>query len=365
MLSRTLAAVAEGIAAGLHMGAQVYVSHRGRVIADWACGEAQVGVAMQPDTLMLWLSSCKPVTAAAICQLWERGELSLNDPVARHIPEFAAHDKEAVTIFHLLTHTAGLRPRKSPWTDWSWDQIIAELCAMEMEPDWIPGRKAGYHAMTSWYLLGEIIRRRTGRACEDFVREEIFVPAGMEDSWMALTPERYARYGERMGVLHKSPGKAGGPLEALDWDNAEGAAICRPTGSVHGPIRELGRFYEMLLHGGLAGGEPILMPETVEAMVRRQRKGLFDLTFKQPIDWGLGFLINSSMYGPAIPYQYGPHASPRTFGHGGWQSSVGCCDPEHGLVVAALWNGCCGETAHDRRLRTFMSSLYEELNLGG
>jgi len=365
MLARTVATIEEGIAAGLHMGAQVYVSHRGRVLADWAGGEARPGVAMQSDTLMLWLSACKPVTAAAICQLWERGQLSLDDPVARHIPEFAVHGKETVTIFQLLTHTAGLRQRRSPWTNWTWDQIIAHLCAMEMEPNWAPGQRAGYHAMTSWYLLGEVIRRRTGRACEDFVREEIFVPAGMNDSWLAMTPECYARYGQRMGVLHKSRSKVGGPLEPLDWDNQEGAAQCRPTASVHGPIRELGRFYEMLLQGGLAGGEPILLPSTVEAMSRRQRKGVLDETFKHTIDWGLGFLVNSSMYGPAIPYQYGPYASPRTFGHGGWQSSVGCCDPEHGLVVAVIWNGCCGEAAHDRRLRTFMTTLYEELNLVG
>src|SRR3954468_23087081 len=105
-LTRTLLAVEPGRAAGDHVGAQVYVSLRGEVVADLALGLARSNpdAPMRPDTLMLWLSATKPVAAVAIAQLWEQGVIELDDPVARHIEPFAARGKEGVTIRHLLTH---------------------------------------------------------------------------------------------------------------------------------------------------------------------------------------------------------------------------------------------------------------------
>ena len=79
---------------------------------------------------MLWLSSTKPTTAVALAQLWEQGLLDLDDPVARHIPEFAAQGKEGITLRHLLTHTAGLRMLDVGWPGDPWDEIIARICAM-------------------------------------------------------------------------------------------------------------------------------------------------------------------------------------------------------------------------------------------
>src|SRR5688572_28910496 len=93
----------------LHVGAQMYVSLNGEPVACFGMGEARSGVAMTADTLMLWLSSVKPVGAVAIAQLWEQGELELDDRVADYIPEFGVKGKEGITIRHLLTHTGGFR----------------------------------------------------------------------------------------------------------------------------------------------------------------------------------------------------------------------------------------------------------------
>src|SRR6476659_6568233 len=92
-LPRTRDALLRGIERGLHPAAQLYVSRHGAPVAELALGEARpgrsgTGVAMQPDTLMLWLSSSKPVAAVAIGQLWERELLALDDPIARYVPEF-------------------------------------------------------------------------------------------------------------------------------------------------------------------------------------------------------------------------------------------------------------------------------------
>jgi CubicO group peptidase (beta-lactamase class C family) len=99
-------------------------------------------------------------------------------------------------------------------------------------------------------------------------------------------------------------------------------------------------------------------------MTARHRVGMFNQTFKHVMDWGLGFIVNSNQYGAdTVPYGYGPHASWRTFGHSGYQSSVAFADPKNELAVAIVFNGTPGEAAHDRRVRGVLRGLYEDLGL--
>jgi CubicO group peptidase (beta-lactamase class C family) len=158
-------------------------------------------------------------------------------------------------------------------------------------------------------------------------------------------------------------GEARGPRQG---DTEEGALACRPGASARGPIRELAKFYEMMWRcGGVAGsGARVLLPQTVEAMTARHRVGMMDQTFKHFIDWGLGFIIDSKHYGQeTLPYGYGPHASGRTFGHSGNQSSCAFCDPEHGLVVAWAVNGMPGEKGHQERAEQMNAAIYQDLQL--
>src|SRR5688572_6836200 len=104
---RTRAAIESGLRERLHLGAQLYISRAGQVLIDEAFGEAREGVPMQRESITLWFSAGKPLTAAAIGRLVERGSLTWDTPVAQVIPEFAQHGKETVTLRHLLTHTAG------------------------------------------------------------------------------------------------------------------------------------------------------------------------------------------------------------------------------------------------------------------
>ena len=110
-LDRAANIVESGIERGLHIGAQLYVSQGGKQVADLAFGLAREGIPMTPDTIMLWMSSTKPITAIAIGQIWERGKIALDDPVAKYIPAFGARGKESITIRHVLTHTGGFRGR--------------------------------------------------------------------------------------------------------------------------------------------------------------------------------------------------------------------------------------------------------------
>jgi CubicO group peptidase (beta-lactamase class C family) len=352
-----------GINEGLHIGAQLYVSRKGEPVADLALGESRPGVPMTPDTLMLWLSASKPVTAVAVAQMWERGKLRLDDRVAQHIPEFGENGKKPVTLRHVLTHTAGFRWVDTGWPNATWDETIARICAAKQERGWVAGRSAGYSPYASWFVLGEIVRRLDdrGRDFGRYVREEIFEPLGMRDSWLALPPDRYRAYGDRIGVMHKTEGAK---VHDAGLDTERHAAAPRPSGGGRGPARELGRFYEMLLAGGTLNGVRLLSPQAVDAMTARHRAAVRDETFKHVMDWGLGFIINSNQYGPdTVPYGYGPHASPRTFGHSGSQSSSAFADPDKGLVVACVCNGMPGEPAHQSRMRAIHAAIYEDLRL--
>jgi CubicO group peptidase (beta-lactamase class C family) len=375
-LPRTREAIHAGIREGLHLGAQLYVSRHGEVIADASAGYRVPGQPMRRDDLTLWLSSTKPVAAIAIAQLWERGRLELDDPIANHIPEFAVHGKGGITLRHLLTHTAGIRLLNVGWPQDRWEAIIARIAAMRPEPRWVPGRKAGYHHASSWFLLGEVVRRLDGRPFARYVREEVFEPLGMLDSWVGMPVESYREYREqgRLCPIYNTEALAGGAPQPQGWDSEAWCTGCHPGGNGYGPISQLGRFYDMLLaRGGLgsarAGADTpaarrILSPQAVEALTARHRAGLLDHTFQHILDWGLGFIVDSRRYGAAtVPYGYGNHASPRTFGHSGYRSSTAFADPEQGLAVALAFNGTPTHDAHERRIRAVLDALYEDLGL--
>lgn len=344
---------------GWHLGCQLHASVRGEVVADGALGENRPGVPLTGDHLMLWLSATKPVTAVALARLWERGRLDLDDPVARHIPEFAAHGKERITLRHLLTHTAGIRMLDTGWPRDRWDKILARICAMKPEPRWEPGEKAGYNQASSWFVLGEVIRRLDGRPFDRYVREEVFEPLGMDDCWVGMPRERYLSY-KAAGAIGAMWKTESAPPEPHQWDSEARCTSSHPGGNGYGPMRQLARFYEMLL----ARGAQLLTPQTVEALSARHRVGMQDNTFKHLLDWGLGFIPNSAMYGAeTVPYAYGHHASRRAFGHSGYRSSVAFADPEHGLAVALVFNGTPGNDAHERRIRSVLDALYDDLGL--
>jgi CubicO group peptidase (beta-lactamase class C family) len=358
-LPRACRLIDDGMQVGLHTGAQVYAAVENRVIANFGRGVARPGVPLTADTLMLWMSSGKPIAAAAIMQLRERRRLELDDRVAAHLPEFGQHGKEAVTIRQLLTHTAGFRNVDIGWPSTTWNEIIARICQAPLEPGWIPGEKAGYHPYTSWYILGELVGRLTGRPFSNYVREEIFLPLGMVDSWIGMPRGKFELYGERIGIVYEITRSGIVPHR---YSTAEAASQCVPGGNAYGPMHELGRFYHMLEGGGQFAGSRVLSTDSVEQMTTRQREGMFDETFRHKMDWGLGLIIDSNRYGAdTVPYGYGRHASERTFGHGGAQSSVGFCDPQRKLVAAIVFNGMPGEPKHNARMRKFLTALYEDL----
>jgi CubicO group peptidase (beta-lactamase class C family) len=362
VLPRTRALVQRGIDDKLHLGAQIYVSLPDRIVADIAIGHSRPGTPLRPEDLMLWLSSGKPVTAVGIMQLVQRERLRLDDAVAVHLPEFAHGGKEGITIRHLLTHTAGIRPAAMRANGQPWEQVIAEICAARLERGWLPGQTAGYHHSSSWYILGELIQRASGMPYVEYMRGNIFLPLRMNDCWIGMPPDEYHARRDRIAPIYDT---STGSFEQEQFSNSEaGVVMPRPAGGARGPANQLGRFYEMLRSGGTLGAARVISTNILCDMMTRHRTGKHDKTFGHVIDWGLGFILNSRRESNTlVPYGYGPHASESTFGHSGAQSSCAFCDPEHGLVVAWLFNGMPGEPTHQRRQDSMNASIYEDLNL--
>jgi CubicO group peptidase (beta-lactamase class C family) len=356
-IPRAVGAIRSGIHRGLHLGAQVYVSLAGRPVADVGIGEARAGVRMTPESMVTWFSMTKPAVAVAVAQQWERGRLELDDRVVDHVPEFGAQGKDAVTMRHLLTHTGGFRGADLVHSDApgdaNWADVVARTCAVPLEQGWVPGERAGYHLTAGVTMLAEVVRRVDGRRFEDYVRDEVFLPLGMDDCWVAMPVDAHAGYGAHIGTMHSTALGAAVPLDALD--DPVVMSRCSPGGGGRGPMRQLGRLYEALLGRGTLDGVRVLSPQSVEALTARHRVGMFDETYHVVCDWGLGFAVDA--------YNMGRHCSPRTFGHGGALSSVALADPEHGLVAAVQTNGMCGNDDHYSRMSEILSELYVDVGL--
>lgn len=357
-LPRTRELIEQGIARGLHLGAQVYVSQNGQTVADFALGESRPGVAMSVDTLNPWMSSGKPLTAVAIARLWEQGKVELDNPVTRFIPEFGVKGKDPITIRHLLTHTGGFRAVIGLKWDDPWDVAIRKVCDAPLEPRWEIGRSAGYHASSSWYVLGEIVRRADGRPIDAYVREEIFHPLEMKDCWIGIPPDQYTSYGERIGIMFET--SKGEPQPVSPGSTPSDAAAVRPSSNARGPMRELAKFYEMLLRRDRDG---LIGSQAIEAITARHRAGIVDQTFKHVMDMGLGFILHRPGAGEAIaPYGYGPYAGWRTFGHSGQLSSCAFADPDARRVVAWVCNGMPDEPASHQRQHALNQAIYEDVS---
>src|SRR3954467_9072945 len=158
-------------------GASVAVFVDGEPVVDvWGgFADADRTIPWQRDTIANVFSVTKTMTALCALVLADRGDLDLAAPVSRYWPEFAAAGKEAVLVRHLLGHTAGLPDWEGPIEElYDWPAATARLAAQA--PQWEPGTAAGYHSLTQGFLVGEVLRRVTGRSVGEFFADEVAGP---------------------------------------------------------------------------------------------------------------------------------------------------------------------------------------------
>jgi CubicO group peptidase (beta-lactamase class C family) len=366
---------ADSFANGIEVGAAVAATLDGKPIIDLWGGYADKAESKPwtRDTLVNVYSTTKGLAAICAHRLVDQGKLDLDAPVAKYWPEFAQAGKEKIPVNQLLSHRAGLPAiRKQLPMDayFNWNVMCSALAAHE--PWWEPGTRHGYHAITFGYLIGEVIRRITGKTPGTYLRDEIARPLNL-DMHIGVDASFDARIAELIGAPPPPPGKpdqfaemASDPesvtfkavanprpvidpalINSREWRGAE-----VPAANGHATARSLAALYGALARDGKANSYQVLTPESIKRAYTEQANGP-DLVLGVVSRWGLGFALTQ----PAVPI--GPN--PRTFGHPGAGGSVGFADPDARLGFGYVMNQMGSDALIDRRAAALFNAIFAAL----
>ncbi|MCG6156111.1 beta-lactamase family protein [Rubinisphaera sp. ICM_H10] len=308
---------------------------------------------LKPADPMFWLSSAKPITAAAILQLQERSDLQVSDPLQRFFPGFPEWLGTA-TLAQLLSHFSRLPEVHSGWPPADLQEAAKTIQKKTAEGD-PASLRAAYLPSTSWFLLGAIIEQLSGTTFPDYIDQNILQPCAMNETRSIAEPENIE---EHLTLFDRAKG-ALKPSLLLERKHATTPS---PGSSFRGPAGDLRRFYDMLRNNGAGRAGHVLKSASLEQMTQPHRKGEFDQTLQHTVDYGLGLILDSKRYGAeTVPYGFGDAASPRAYGHGGSQCAIGFADPERDCSVVIIANGRPGEGQHQRRFRQLLEALEQDL----
>jgi CubicO group peptidase (beta-lactamase class C family) len=315
------------------------------LVADLAAGmrDHTSGSPYTPDTLQAVFSVTKGMTALAANMLVDQGKLDPDTPVAFYWPEFAQAGKSKIPVKWLLTHQSGvlgLDRKISLEQLLDWNFVVRLLAAQE--PDWEPGSDHGYHSLTFGFLVGEVIRRATGRSVGQYVAQEIAGPLGAdlfvglpEGQETRVAPALLPEIDRLQPVLADS-----GPFAArvLDWvvppvtptamNRRDVRAAEIPAANGIANARSLARMFASML--GPIDGIRCLSSEGMNR-ARREQWRCKDLVMGVDNALGLGFLL---------PSNWCPLGGPGSFGIAGFGGSRAWANPELELAFAYLPNLC-------------------------
>jgi len=321
-LERIDGLVAAGIAAGKLPGCVVCIGRRDGIAFLRAYGRRQVepeGEPMTADTIFDLASLTKPVaTATAVLQLVEDGRLRLADTVASHLPDFAAHGKEAITIHDLLTHQSGLIA-DNPLADYDDgpEQALARICSLE--PLAAPGTKFIYSDV-NFILLGMLVEQLSGTSLAEATATRIFAPLGMKET--GFMPAAGLR--GRCAPTERRDGRwiRGEVHDPRAWKLSGVAGHA----GLFGTAADLTRYARMMLSGGTLAGARVLATPTVAVMTRSVVLPEGDL---RALGWDKRSRFSANR---------GDLFSAAAFGHGGFTGTALWIDPELDLFVIFLSN---------------------------
>ncbi|MET1008326.1 MAG: serine hydrolase domain-containing protein [Propionibacteriaceae bacterium] len=327
---------------GAELGASLAVTIAGKRVVDLWGGWSDVDrtVPWGRDTITCVWSLSKTITAIAALVLADRGEIDLYAPVARYWPEFAANGKERVEVRHLLSHTSGVSGWEPPFRHqdvYDWPASTARLAAQA--PWWEPGTASAYHDISYGHLVGEVVRRVTGRSLGTFVAEDIAGPLGA-DFLIGLPGKDLARVSDVTFpgyVLETAPehptsvdAKTFVPFDMALTASSEWRQAEIPAANGHGNARSLARINSLISNGGQVDDIRLLSPETIELIFDEQSDGI-DLACGIPLRFGIGFGLPQITTFPYIP------AGRRCFWLG-WGGSIVVNDLDRALTLAYVMN---------------------------
>jgi CubicO group peptidase (beta-lactamase class C family) len=341
-----------GLLDGGDVGGSVAVFVDGEPVVDvWGgFADADRTLPWQRDTIANVFSVTKTMTALTALVLADRGDLDLDAPVARYWPEFAAAGKEKVLVRHVLAHTAGLPDWDGPIEElYDWDTATARLAGLA--PQWEPGTAIGYHSLTQGFLVGEVVRRVTGRSVGELFAAEVAGPLGAdfhlglpaeEDHRVAPAvppPSRDEDYTAAAASSSDAP-VPGTPMRVRDGNSMAWRRAQIPAASGFGNARSVALVQSVMACGGAAGGVRLLSPATCARAAEEQFSG-DDRRLGMPVRFGLGY----GLFGG-------------TMGWGGWGGSLVMVDPASRMAFAYVTNQM-REPAEDTRGMELTMAAYD------
>ena len=355
------------------VGAAFSLYHRGVKVVDLWGGVADVetGRPWAEDSIVLVFSSTKGATAICAHLLAQRGELDFDAPVAEYWPEFAAAGKQDIPVRWLLSHEVGLPVFDNPMTaeEWlSWEAPVKALAAQR--PVWEPGTAHGYHAGTYGWLVGEVVRRISGKSVGTFFADEVAGPLGL-DFWIGLPESEESRVVPMIGIdlqdsdvdeqalterrrtlletardpdsLLNRPSTTTAP----DMNSRAFHAAEIPAGNGITDARSLARMYASLIGDGVDGVR-LLNDETVARASTEQANGR-DEVMGIETRFGLGFSLD------------GTYGGESAFGHGGAGGSLGFADPKAEIAFGYVMNKMQLVANDDPRTLNLIAAAHESL----
>jgi CubicO group peptidase (beta-lactamase class C family) len=372
--ARVREAFTENFGSRRETGASVAIALDGVIVADLWGGWADKA-RTRPwtrDTIVNVYSTTKGLTAICAHRLAGESRLDLDAPVANYWPEFAANGKNRITVRHLLNHRAGLPAIRKPLVPedlYDWRTMTDALAAEE--PWWEPGSRHGYHAITFGYLVGEVIRRITGKSVGSYFRDEIAAPLQI-DAHIGLEARDDSRVAEMIGAPPPAPGEfnlfaemAKNPesvtaktfmnpmvlsmamVNSREWRGAE-----IPAANGHTNGRALARLYGSLARGGEVDGVRVMEAREIPACYVEESYGR-DEVLMIPTRFSSGFMLSQP------GEEMGPNAS--AFGHPGAGGSLGFADPKAKIGFGYAMNRMGGGILLDPRAKALIAAAYASL----
>ena len=364
------------------VGASVCVTVEGQTVVDLWGGLAnnRTDTPWTDETVSIVFSSTKGATAICAHMLASRGALDLDAPVAKYWPEFAQAGKEHIPVKMLLNHQAGLpaireKLPKGAFADWD---LVVNALAKE-EPFWKPGTRNGYHAITYGWLVGEVVKRVSGKSLGSFFKDEIADPLGI-DFWIGLPEDKESRVAPMIPtppdperplfreiakpgtVQSLTMGNMGGYMAApplFDSREAHAAEIGGAGGITN--ARGLAGMYEPLALGGKKGSVELVNTDTLERMGRVSSATGEDAVLLMPTRFALGFMKTmDNRKGPA-GVQDSVLISEEAFGHVGAGGSFGFADPKAGMAFGYTMNKMGPGLALNERGQSLVDAVYRAL----
>jgi len=338
-------AIDDLVDSGAERGMQVAVYRHGELVVDAVAGIADpaTGRPVKSDTPFYNFSIVKGAASTVTHMLAERGLFRYDTPLVDLWPEFGAHGKQKVTVRHVLSHSAGVPGiplDTTPEDLCDWDKMCAAIAGSELW--WEPGTKIGYHAYTFGYLVGEIIRRATGKAISQVLREDVSGPLGVGDELYFGMPRSEH---DRLAILEDAAVADPGVMSAIPPDlpmfkagpmtlvptaqlgNREDILIADIPAGGKTSARAIARMYAALLDE--VDGVRLISPARLREATAVAMSGT-DAIFGMPTKWALGYAIGGLGSGSG--------GSNSVFGVGGAGGSFACGDTASGIAFAVTKN---------------------------